>query len=116
MSTVARVSLGTLGLVGLSTAALPYVSGYGTILFQIVVLNAWGIVARGASETYADHHHGIVWIVALFLNLVIFGIPAIVLQWALARRRTLTRVVGIVPWTTFYLASLSVLFPATDGP
>lgn len=96
MSAMARFNLGTFAVVGLSTAALPYVSGYGTVLFQIVALNSWGIVARAASDTYANHHHGLVWTVALFLNLMIFGIPAVALQKALARTRTRTRLIGLV--------------------
>jgi len=41
--------LAAAGTVGASTAALPIVTGYGTVLFQLVTLGAWGLVATMTS-------------------------------------------------------------------
>ena len=111
-----KVLLATAGLIGASTAAPPSVTGYGTILFQIVALGAWGIVAALSSGLYADTHHPVVWSVALVLNLLLFLIPAAVI-WLTARKRwPVGCSVAILAWSVFYLASLFWLFPATDGP
>jgi len=40
------VFISTTTLVGLSTVVLPYITGYGTNLFQIVTLGAWVFVNR----------------------------------------------------------------------
>ena len=103
-------------VVAASTAGLAAVRGYGTVMFQLVVLGAWSIVARLSSGIFADRHQGLVWLVALAVNITVFsliGIPA----WLLSRNRlpkwgTLI----VVCWTIIYIAMLFVLFPATDGP
>ena len=111
-----RTFLASLGAVAGSTAALPWVGGYGTVLFQVVVLGAWSVVARTTSQRYADLHHAPVWMVALLLNVLLFAIPA-TLIWALTRVRWRRASVYIpLSWCAFYLASLFVLFPASDGP
>ena len=106
----------TTAIVGLSTALLPSVTGYGTILFQIVVLNAWGIVARNTSGKFADQHHAPVWVVALILNLILYLIPATGIWLGLRNRKSLLCMIAIAGWCLFYLSCLFVLFPATDGP
>lgn len=63
-------------VVALSTLILPSVKGYGTVLFQTVVLGAWGILAATTSDQYADPHHAQVWTLALVLNVLMFLIPA----------------------------------------
>jgi hypothetical protein len=103
-------------LVAASTCALPFVTGYGTVLFQLVVLTAWSLVASATSGLFADHHHEVVWPVALLLNLTAYGAPLVLLRLCVKRASTTVRVGAVVVWTTFYLASLFVLFPATDGP
>jgi hypothetical protein len=106
----------TIGVVGLSTSLLPFVRGYGTVLFQIVVLGAWRIVAGLTSGEFADHHHGPVWVTALLLNMVAFSVPAIA-AWLFLRRRVPVLCSLVVScWCLFYLASLFILFRATDGP
>jgi hypothetical protein len=111
-----KILLATACLVGASTAAFPNVTGYGTILFQLVALNAWGIVADITSGSYADTHHPVVWSVALVLNLMVFLIPAIGI-WLAGRKRWPTGCsVAMFGWCVFYLLSLFWLFPATDGP
>jgi hypothetical protein len=102
--------------VGASTALLPGVTGYGTLLFQLVALGAWGIVAAITSGAYADANHPWVWSVALVLNLALFLIPAFII-WLTGRKRwPVACSVTLGVWCAFYLASLFVLFPATDGP
>ena len=99
-----------------STAGLAAVRGYGTMLFQIVVLGAWSIVAHFTSDLFADQHHGIVWIVALLLNTLGFAIVGVPL-WLLSRSRLpKSGPILINCWTILYLALLFVLLPATDGP
>lgn len=99
-----------------STAGLDAVRGYGTVLFQVVVLWAWSIVEDFTSGSFADQHHGIVWIVALLLNTLGFAIVGVPL-WLISRDRLpKSGPVLIICWTVLYLAMLFVLFPATDGP
>ena len=103
-------------VVAASTFGLAAVRGYGTVIFQFVVLGAWSIVARLSSGMFADRHHGIVWLVALVVNITVFsliGIPV----WLLSRNRLAKwGTLVIVCWTIIYVALLFVLFPATDGP
>jgi hypothetical protein len=81
-----RTLLIATGAVGASTAILPTIGGYGTILFQAVVLGAWAIVASLTSGEYADLNHGAVWLVALLLNVLLFLVPALAL-WLITRKR-----------------------------
>jgi hypothetical protein len=111
-----RILLGSLVCVGLSTAALAEVTGYGTVLSQIVVLGAWSLVAAVTSGTFADMHQPILWIVTFVLNVALFGVPAGTVFWLLRRRAPFLCVSLLVGWLLFYMASLFVLFPATDGP
>ena len=111
-----RTLLASLGVVAASTIALPSVGGYGTVLFQVVVFNAWAIVAAATSQLYADHHHAPVWILALLLNVALYGIPA-TLIWGLTRAKWPRASTWLMLcWCAFYLASLFVIFRATDGP
>src|SRR4051812_24841071 len=116
MGTPTKVLLAAAGAVGASTAVLPSVTGYGTILFQVVALGAWGLVAAVTSGMYAHTHHPVVWSVAFLLNVILFIVPA-GLMWLTSRRRwPIGSSLAILAWCTFYLASLFWLFPATDGP
>ena len=111
-----KILLAATALVGVSTAVLPNVTGYGTNLFQVVALGAWGIVAAVTSGLYADTHHPVVWSVAFVLNVLLFIVPGGII-WLLGRRRwPIGSSVAILAWCAFYLASLFYLFPATDGP
>ena len=101
--------------VGVGTAFLPGITGYGTKLSQIVVLGAYAIIAAITSNNFADQHHGPIWLVALFLNLLLFLIPAFII-WLSMRRRQVSCSITLLGWCAFYLASLFLLFPATDGP
>jgi len=105
-----------IAVVAASTAALPTVTGYGTVLYQNVVLSAWGFVAAVTSERYADLHHGPVWSVALLLNVGVFLVPAFMIFFIGRRRWPKVGSVALLAWTASYLLFLFVLFPATDGP
>jgi hypothetical protein len=111
-----RTLLTSLGVVAASTIALPWVGGYGTILFQVIVLGAWALLAKITSQQYADLHHAPLWALALIFNIVAFAIPA-TLVWALTRTRwPRASSYLMLSWCAFYIAALFVLFPATDGP
>jgi hypothetical protein len=99
-----------------ATVAFPQVSGYGTHLFQIVVIEAWAIVASLTSGAFADQHHGRLWLLASLLT--IFGFSIIAIPVWIGSRKHLPNwgAFFIVCWTLFYVAMLFVLFPATDGP
>jgi hypothetical protein len=103
-------------VVAVSTLLLPWVRGYGTIQYQMVVLGAWGVVAAITSGRFADLHHGPVWAVALLINVLCFLLPAGLFFLAARRRWPGAVGVGIGLWCVFYLACLFILFPATDGP
>jgi len=103
-------------VVAASTAGLAAVRGYGTVLFQFVVLGAWSIVARLSSGIFADRHQGIVWLVTLVVNISVFSLIGIPL-WLLSRNRVPKwGTLIIVCWTVVYMSMLFVLFPATEGP
>lgn len=103
-------------VVAASTAGLAAVSGYGTLLFQIVMLGAWSIVAHFTSGSFADHHQGVVWTVTLLLNVLVFAIVGVPL-WLISRNHSLSwGPLLIICWTILYVAMLFLLFPATDGP
>lgn len=103
-------------LVALTTAALYAVTGYGTVLYQIVMLSAWGAVAKIASPAYADSHAVPLLAATLVLNLVYFLIPAVP-AWLVLRKRWPRTSAGVSAlWCIFYVACLFILFPATDGP
>jgi len=99
-----------------STAFLPSITGYGTNLFQLVALGAWSIVAALTAGLYADLHHPVVWMVAAVLNLSLFAVPAIGVGLVTRKRWPLVGASIVTAWLVFYLASLFLLFPATDGP
>ncbi|MDP3070332.1 MAG: hypothetical protein Q8N18_08595 [Opitutaceae bacterium] len=103
-------------IVAASTFLFPVVTGYGTILYQWIVLGSWALIAKATSGQFANHHHGAMWILAFFLNVGVFLVPATVI-WAISSRRLpRTYVAMLTSWMLFYLASLFILFPATDGP
>lgn len=111
-----RTFVASLAAVAASTLALPWIYGYGTVLFQIVVLGAWSLLAKMSSQIYADRHHAPLWMIALIFNVLLYAIPAAAI-WALTRTRwPRFSVYAVLSWGAFYLASLFVLFPATDGP
>ena len=111
-----RVLAGGTVAVAASTAALPWIDGYGTILYLNVVLSGYAMVAAITSEKYADMHHGPVWLAILLVNLSAFLVPALVMFYSTRRRWPKGSAVGLCAWTFLYLLCLFVLFPATDGP
>jgi hypothetical protein len=103
-------------LVASSTAAFPWIQGYGMVLAQFVVLGSWGIVAALASGRFADLHHSPIMVVALFLNLLLFMVPAGLSYWIMRHRWPRAFVATVSVWCIFYVSCLFFLFPATDGP
>jgi hypothetical protein len=102
--------------VAVSTAGLPWVTGYGTQLFEVVALSAWAVIARVTSDHYAGEHHGAVWVVAALINVLTFWLIAGPL-WVLTRKRLpALGLAGLLGFTVFYIASLFWLIPANDGP
>src|SRR5271156_4638636 len=81
-----RVLVTSGAIVALTTATFPYIAGYGTILYQFIVLGAWSVIAHLSSDQFADLHHGVLWPVALLLNMIAFYIVAVPI-WAIFRRR-----------------------------
>ena len=73
-------------------------------------------MAHLSSGLFADHHHGILYLVALLLNLAGFSFLAVPLWLCFRNRTTRFGSFSIVGWTVFYVAMLFFLFPATDGP
>jgi len=116
LKTATRVFFTSGVAVALTTVSFPYVTGYGTSLFQLVVLGAWSLIAHLSSGLFADHHHGILYLVALLLNLVGFSFVAVPLWLCFRNRATRFGSFAILGWTVFYVAMLFFLFPATDGP
>jgi hypothetical protein len=116
MKTPGKVLLAAAATVSLTTATLPSITGYGTNLFKAVVLGAWSIVAHLSSGLFADRHNGVLWSVALILNMLLFLMIAIPL-WAVFRNRA-PRIASAatIGWLLFCLSMLYFLFPATDGP
>ena len=108
--------VGAACIVAATTIALPNVTGYGTLLFQLVAFSAWAIVASLTSGVYADTHHPVLWIVAACTNLLAFLIPEAVIWFPARKRWPLICSLATVAWCGFYVASLFWLFPATDGP
>ena len=105
-----------ISLVALSTVFFPFIYGYGMMLFQLVVLLAWSVVAAVSSGVFADQHHEFIWPIAVLLNVAFFAIVAVPI-WLIAKTRMpKAGSVVLVVWTLFYVASLFWLFPATDGP
>src|SRR5580704_8520250 len=105
------VLMGTACAVAVSTAALVNVTGYGTILFQIVVLGAWAILAKLTSATYADTHHPALWIVATATNLTAFLVPEVVIWFSTRKRWPVICSIATCVWCGFYLLCLFWLFP-----
>ena len=108
--------LAAMAVVATSTILLPEVTGYGTVLYQYVVLGAWQVVAMTSSGTFADQHHSALWAVALILNVLLFLTPVVVVGAIALNRWPRTFRVCLILWTVFYLCALFFLFPATDGP
>ena len=111
MSLLKRILLVGTAAVAASTVTFPWIHYCGTGLYLIIVLLAWGIVARFTSQTYADLHHGPGWFMALLLNLGLFLLPALAIFYASGKHRPWLGVLGLSSWLAFYLLSLFLLFP-----
>jgi hypothetical protein len=103
------ILFGAIFLVGLSTAAFPFID-VGTTLFQIVVIYGFGLAQSVTSSDYADTHHALVWCCALVPNLAFFLIPAGGI-WLATNDRRRWCAAATLGWCIFYLACLFWLFP-----
>jgi len=103
-------------IVAATALVFPNVTGYGTILYQIVVLGAWRILASFGSGAFADTHHQVVWLLAGAINLIIFLVPEVTIWFAARKRWPGIFSIATCAWCGFYLLCLFFLFPATDGP
>jgi hypothetical protein len=111
-----NVLVGAASVVAATTLALPNVTGYGTVLDQLVGFSAWAILAKVTSGLYADTHHPVLWFVAVGTNLTAFLVPEALIWFRSRKRWPLICSVATLAWCGFYVASLFWLFPATDGP
>jgi hypothetical protein len=111
-----QVLVASSAIVALTSSAFPYVRGYGTILFENVVLRAWNLIAHLSSGKFADLHHGVLWVVSAVLN-VFFFLTIALPVWALFRSRAAKLAsAAILTWLVLYIGMLFFIFPATDGP
>ena len=111
-----RAVLAAFFVVAASTAFLPFLTGYGTNLGQVVGLRAWSIVSAVTSPLFADLHHFPVWSVAAVINVALFAVPAFAIVRLSRGRRPVVGIALVAAWLVHYLACLFFLFPATDGP
>jgi len=111
-----RVLLACLLAVALTSLAFPHIHTYGTLLFQLVVLGGWALVAAMTSHVFADQSHSVVWSVAAGLNVALFMLPALPVYFIFRRRAPSLASVLLLAWLIFYVCCLFILFPATDGP
>jgi len=103
-------------MVALTTATLPFVTGYGTNLPRLILLGAsWPISRLGYSPTAIQ---SVLWPVDLALNMVLFLAIAIPV-WAVFRNRApKIASAAIISWLLFYLSMLYFIprhrWPLTD--
>ena len=114
---ITTAALGSgVALVAASTAALPFVRGYGTTLFQFVWFSAAAIIEAATSNPSMTDRQPTLWLIALVINLTTYLAPLVLAHLCMKRASVGVRVGAIFVWTAFYLAALFILFPATDGP
>jgi hypothetical protein len=111
-----RMLLVCLLVVALSSIVFPHIHSYGTLLFQVVVLGGWALVAATTSHIFADQTHWVVWSVVAALNVALFSLPALPVYFIFRRRASTFASLFLLAWLVFYVCCLFVLFPATDGP
>jgi hypothetical protein len=110
------VFLGCAVVVAGSGAFLPLVTGYGTVLFQLLVLNSWYCIALMTSGMSADNHSAVVFLTAAVANALLFLILAVPIHVVSRDRCPIIGAVTLIGLALFHVSSLFVLFPATDGP
>jgi hypothetical protein len=98
-----------------STPLSERLPGLGSGLRLLIFAWAGGFLnyfARG--NTFADSHLVLWTTVACFISTILFLIPASILFFA-TRRQPVVTIVVLITWFWFYLCSLFILFPATQG-
>jgi hypothetical protein len=106
----------TTAVVGAATLVCPFLSGYGTVLGQIVGLGGYILLEALLTTEMAEKHIPLIWVVAIVINVGLYFVPALELLHATRKRWPTACVTLLIAWCLFYLACLFVLFPATDGP
>lgn len=106
-----RMLIGCLIIIALSTGFLPFVRGYGTQLFQMIVLPAWLISAKYANGNFLVHL-----LASVSINIVLFSIIALPLYFVFRRLAPRFSSVSLLGWLLFYVGCLFFFFRATDGP
>ena len=115
-SIVSRTLLAATFLVAVASTLLPLVGGYGTVLYQNVVLRGWDIAEIVTSNKFAYGHRAFSWSVAALLSVLVFLLPAVAVLLVSRRKWQTVGAVAVATWCVIYIACLYFVFPATDGP
>ena len=96
-----RMLLVCLLVVALTSFVFPHIHTYGTLLYQVVVLGGWMLVAAVTSQVFADQNHWAVWPVVTALNVALFSLPALPVYFIFRRRAPSLASVLLLAWLTF---------------
>jgi hypothetical protein len=104
-----------ISLVAVNSVFLPQVSGYGTILYQVVMLSS-ALLVNGFTNIPLSEVGKYWFILALvFVNLILFLIPTLTV-WGIGKNRwPKFTSITVAVFSIVFILSLYVLFPATDG-
>ena len=102
--------------VGISAAIIPVIHSYPTVLYLVIGLCAWWIVAYIKTGPFADGHITLVLTAAVLLHIICFSIPAVAIWRGFRHRRPRQGSVIVGVWCVCYLLFLFILFPAPAGP
>ena len=105
-----------ISLVAVSSVFLTQVSGYGTILYQVVMLSSALLVNGFTNEPLSEVGKSWFILSLVFVNLLLFLIPTLTV-WGICKSRwpKFTSII-VATFSAVFILSLYVLFPATDGP
>jgi uncharacterized membrane protein YagU involved in acid resistance len=93
-----------------------FIAGCGTTLSLITALLSLQLVrATFPASYYADTYTRAL-LVAGVINAVLFALGYVIIARVLRRLRPIWLGVALGAWTAFYLASMLLLFPASDCP
>jgi hypothetical protein len=107
---------GAAATAGFSAAIIPVIHSYPTVLYLVIGLCAWAIVAYIRSGPFADGHIALVLTAAVLLHIICFSIPAVTIWAGLRHRRPSRGSVLVGVWYVCYLLFLFILFPTPAGP
>jgi hypothetical protein len=102
-------------LVAVNSIFLPQVSGYGTILYQIVIISSAMLVNGFTNAPLSEVGKHWFILALVFVNLTLFLIPTLIV-WGIGKRRwPKFTSIAVATFSAVFILSLYVLFPATDG-